>query len=442
MRRAIASWLLVILTACSNAPLDGEESVPATEKGPPPSASEQTTDAGDGPSFGEIVPVDAPGVTDTQIRIGAVTSAAEQAGLKLSDTVPGFEARIALENQAGGVHGRELVLAVNRDDGIMENDLTVTQLVTQDDVFAAAPVAPVLFTGVQELISDQVPTFGYNTSTDFQGAPNLFGFRGYLCYTCPVPAMPWLWRELERDRIGVLALGGIPQTQSCVDQIEAGVATYGTAEIVFEDAGIALGQTDFSAQVTQMIERDVDIVANCMDVNALLAVGEEMRKQRHDAIQMLFVGYEPELISAYSDALEGAWAMTTFTPFEIESPPPGLAAFLAAMEEIDGPLNEFSLSGWVAADLLIEGLNAAGPDFDRQKVIESINQITDYNAGGIIARQDWTIQHDGPAPESCVVFGEVVDGVLEPRFGAEGMPFSCFDTESPVLPDEPVYSAS
>ena len=48
-------------------------------------------------------------------------------------------------------------------------------------------------------------------------------------------------------------------------------------------------------------------------------------------------------------------------------------------------LTELAMVGWINADLAYQGIKAAGPDFDRQKVIDATNQMTDYTAGGLIA---------------------------------------------------------
>jgi branched-chain amino acid transport system substrate-binding protein len=54
--------------------------------------------------------------------------------------------------------------------------------------------------------------------------------------------------------------------------------------------------------------------------------------------------------------------------------------------------NETSLAGWINADLFYQGLKAAGPDFARQKVVDEINKMTDYTAGGLLARVGLPIQ--------------------------------------------------
>ena len=46
--------------------------------------------------------------------------------------------------------------------------------------------------------------------------------------------------------------------------------------------------------------------------------------------------------------------------------------------------------GWINASLAFDGLLAAGPEFDRDKVTAATNALTDFTAGGLIEPVDWT----------------------------------------------------
>ena len=54
---------------------------------------------------------------------------------------------------------------------------------------------------------------------------------------------------------------------------------------------------------------------------------------------------------------------------------------------------------WTAGStptLVYQGLLAAGPKFDRKKVIDATNEMTEFTAGGLIPPIDWTRQHEAP----------------------------------------------
>src|SRR3546814_12200449 len=75
------------------------------------------------------------------------------------------------------------------------------------------------------------------------------------------------------------------------------------------------------------------------------------------------------------------------------------------MEERGATVTEYSLHGWVMADLAYQGILAAGPQFDREAVIEATNQFTDYTGGGMTAPVDYSRQHNRPTIDDPVTNG-------------------------------------
>jgi hypothetical protein len=94
-----------------------------------------------------------------------------------------------------------------------------------------------------------------------------------------------------------------------------------------------------------------------------------------------------------------------------------------------------ALHGWVVADLFVTGLRAAGEDFTRASLVDAINEMTDYDAGGIIRPVDWTTAHEADTDEACTAFLQVEGGKLVPKFGEPGKPFVCFPTDTEALPE-------
>jgi hypothetical protein len=91
------------------------------------------------------------------------------------------------------------------------------------------------------------------------------------------------------------------------------------------------------------------------------------------------------------------------------------------------------------ADLFYQGLKAAGPEFTRQKVVDAINTMTDYRAGGLLPGIDWTTAHSRNPAQGCGVISKIRNGKFVPTFGKPGTPFVCFQAEpSPArLQDKP-----
>ena len=91
------------------------------------------------------------------------------------------------------------------------------------------------------------------------------------------------------------------------------------------------------------------------------------------------------------------------------------------MEETDSELSELAMMGWINATLAFDGLLAAGPEFDRDKVTAATNSLDRLDGWGVIEPIDWTTAHtpftDDTRPEDagdeCAAVVKVVDGEFE-----------------------------
>jgi len=429
-RRAIAVVVLVlavVAASCGNSTAGGK-------------AAAGTTGSG-GSTKGEVVSVDQPGVTDGEIRVGGVASVTNPLGGAYETAFQGVKAYFEMVNAAGGVHGRKLVLAAARDDKLVNNDAEVQGLLEQDRVFAVLPVASLLFSGATRLVREGVPTFGWVISTDWQGSPsdprrNMFGGTGsYLCLGCDQPVMAYLAKITKRHRIGVLAYN-VAQSTECANGWKATFDEYGDeagSRVVYMDRSLALGATDLSVQVDKMAEAKVDLLLTCMDLNGVITLAKEMKKQRLGAVQLLPNGYDQSLLDEYGDLFEGSYVFTSFVPLEVKPRPKGLTQFVEWMDRTGGHVTENSIIGWLNAALFVKGLRDAGPDFDRQKVIDAINRLTRFTADGIAAGMDWTIGHDRRGERACSAIVRIEDSKFVPVTVEEGSAWTCLSLESGKL---------
>jgi ABC-type branched-subunit amino acid transport system substrate-binding protein len=391
----------------------------------------------------QAVAVDAPGVSETEIRVGGVASITNPLSGKYDQVALGVKAYFQMVNESGGIYGRELNLVAEKDDNTSNNDAAVQELLTQDDVFAVLPVATLLYTGADRLVDAKVPTFGWNINAEWGGTAeeprdNLFGQNGsFLCLGCSSPVAAYVADQLDAKKIGLLAYN-VPQSADCATGDEKTFEQYagdGSATIVFADKAMAFGGGDFSVQVSQMKDAGVDLVVTCMDLQGVVALAREMKRQSLDAPQYLLNAYDPELLTDFGDLFQDSIVLTFFAPFEVEDPPEGLKTYLEWMEKTDTPANENTVNGWLNAALFVDGLREAGENFSRQKVIDAINSMTDWNGDGLLYGVDWTKQHiDVPNPQ-CNAFSRVDGDKFVPVFGEPGKPFVCLDADAEGVPE-------
>lgn len=390
----------------------------------------------------EQVAVDAPGVTDSEIRVGGVASVTNPLGGEYGGFFEGAKAYLELVNEEGGVHGREIVMAAERDDKVASNDVEVGALLTQDEVFAVLPIGSLLFTGADRLVEEGVPTFGWQINEEWAGTEeepreNLFGHSGsYLGIPTGNPTLPYIAQEEERTTAGLLAYS-VPQSADCLTGAKASIDLWGDEvglELGYEDAALAFGVTDLSVQVSNMKQAGVDIIYPCMDLQGVVTLAKELKKQGSDAIMTLPNAYDRTIIEDFGDLFQGAYIGTAFAPFETDPAPEGLEKYLAAMEEAGLEPTEPTTVGWLNAALFVEGLREAGPDFDRQKVIDAINEMTDWTAEGMLSGVDWTTAHfevDRP----CTAFTRVEGEEFVPALTQGDSPFVCLDRTSDTMPE-------
>jgi hypothetical protein len=133
--------------------------------------------------------------------------------------------------------------------------------------------------------------------------------------------------------------------------------------------------------------------------------------------QLYFTGYDQSTISqaGAGTALQNAYFSTTTVPLQPDYP--AAAKFLAALKQYDksyqGGIPGFGLvGGWLSADLMIRGLEAAGQNPTRQAFLTNLRQVTNYDAGGLL-----------PGPVSYTTFGQLASPQCEYFMQLKGSSF-------------------
>ncbi|MGZ4799279.1 MAG: ABC transporter substrate-binding protein [Acidimicrobiia bacterium] len=416
--------LTLVAMACSN----------ASDK---TSNSTSTTKGGGGSS----ATVDQPGVTKDTIRVGGVVSKTNLLNGPYASAFDGVKAYFDMVNSGGGIYGRKLELVSERDDQMGQNQQQVEGLLAQDNVFAVDPIATIFsFSGSQALVDAKVPTFGWNINTEYTGHPNLFGSNaGALCLGCVGAQQPFVAKALGKKKIGVLAYNQA-SSADCADGIQKSFDKYPTAKVVFLTKSVPFSLTgDFSVEVSQMKDKGVDLVLTCFDTGAALNLAKEMRKQGLNAIQYLPNGYDAKIVAANKQFFQNDVVGVMFAPFETKPQPPGLVQFNRWMDKAGYEKNETAMQGWISAAMLHEGLQGAGPNFTRQKVIDYLNRQKAMTVDGLIPARNWTVDHDINHNDVCTAYLKVNDGKFVPIFTQPGKPFMCLPDQPATLPAKATF---
>jgi ABC-type branched-subunit amino acid transport system substrate-binding protein len=390
------------------------------------------------PSSPSSTPGAVPGLSATTIRVGGVAGRTAPGSPAYDHAFLGARAYFDAVNQQGGVDGRRIRLVAALGDGSdgARDTTSVRELVERRDVFAVVPVATPSFTAGGYLAGHAVPTFGWSsgaTAADWSAGPTLFGTAGsYRCLTCAQLPAAFAARQAGATRAAVIGGPG-PGSAACARGLDAALTRYGPPVALVDQAPSA--PADDAAKLHGL---GVDFVALCGDTARAAALAQALRGAGTTGAHLFVTdGYAPAAAKQLGAQLDGVYTALGYLPVESAAGSSGMQQFVAAMKRRKVAPDEQALSGWLGAELFVAGLRAAGPHPTRRSVVDAVNKMTDFNAGGILPGVDWSAGGHGPARSACSAYVEAVGGKYVARFGQPGKPFVCF----PQLPDPATLDA-
>ncbi len=403
-----------------------------------------TTEAEAEIELGEFQPIEGvPGVTDETISFGMLgTGPSNPLGYCLMECFQnGAQAYFDYRNSLGGVHGRQLQFSQVLDDEVGNNQAKALELTIAQDVFGVF-LAPLVFSGLADLGSAAMPTFTTPpASGDASGLDSVFVAGGTLCTTCPRKQTVQAAVVAGGTKVASLGLGASQASKDCANNNVTTFEKWGPAvgvENVYLNDDLPFGfPNGVGPEVTAMKEAGVDYITTCIDVSSALLLEQELERQgMADVTVALPQGYgDTEFISTNGPLLEGDVLAVLFRPFEADTEGTMLETFLEWMEKGGYEVTDNALYAWIGADLAVQGLLAAGPQFDRASVVAAANELTEYTAGGITPPVDWSRQHTAPTTDDpvtngpaqdCMAFVIVRSGAVE-LANDPSTPWSCFD---------------
>src|SRR5437016_1876126 len=364
------------------------------------------------------------GVTSTEIDIGGIAAKTGPLANQYGPIFDGVQAYLDQVNAAGGVNGRKIKYTAQLDDQTLPS-LDVSQaraLVTQDNVFAVVGVATPIFAAGKYLGQNNIPTFGWNVNPEWSDGPSLFGEKGsYLNFTHQGPLVAYLANRVGAQKVGVVAYT-VSQSADCatgtINTFQKFAPQTGQ-QVVLKDTSLPFGFTDISGDITQLKNSGAQFVGTCMDPtgNTVLSKGLQEAGLYNQVKQYSPNGYDQSTLNQFAPLMEGVYCQTGFVPYA-HGFTQGMDSYLDAMAKIGAPVSDVTLAGWINADLFVTALKQVGSNVTRQNVINTINKMTHYTAGGISPGIDWTQQHSNPGPIDCNAFLQVQQGKFTSVFGS------------------------
>jgi ABC-type branched-subunit amino acid transport system substrate-binding protein len=411
-RVAVFTLLAVLAGACGNRAGDEDSGAPAG--GDDGGGTEVSSGSGAGAT--DV------GVTDDTITIGVVAD--------LTGVVPGLfkaapdavKAYAAMVNEAGGIHGRQLVVEVF-DTGTNDNGNRLAYEEACDAVFASVGSESAFDSGGVEAVTEcGFPHLaGFTTDDAVDELPFVFP-RTTPEYANVGPAR-WFAEEFpEAVANAAIVHGNIPVTERSADQLIEARESVGWSFAYRQAAGTL--ESNYTPIALELKNKGIQALTWVYDVNNIVRLQKSMREQGVEipVVDVTTQGYSQEYVEAAGPAAEGSYVGLTHVLLEEADEIPALEEYVTWLAEVapDEEPTSNGLQAWIRAEMFVEAATAVGPELTRDALIAELEQMTGFDAGGLIP----PIDVGDPVPkQGCFVIAQVRDGAYVRVFPESG--FHC-----------------
>ncbi|HEV3226480.1 MAG TPA: ABC transporter substrate-binding protein [Acidimicrobiales bacterium] len=333
---------------------------------------------------------DAPGVTDSEIKLGNIST--------ISGPVPNFgatgragaKAYLDYVNSQGGVCGRKLSL-VNGDDRL----------------------DPGINRSQTDQMKDSVFGFVGNTTVEDDGGADVIGGTNIAnCsliigsealkqsnFYSPNPIDPsgttngtvgiWSWMKANKGitKVGIVYPDN-PNAAARIQGYQTDIAQAGlTADPIIK---VSVTESNYVGVATQMKNAGDDAFITVLEVNGISKLAQAI-KQVGWQPKAPFYGaqaYGPQLPQLAGDAANGAIIGLTHDIVEGAGPAMQTMSQYYQASSSGQPLDFFAIMGWAAAKMCVDAIAAAGPAPTRDAVIAALNGLHNFTADDLLAPRD------------------------------------------------------
>lgn len=330
-----------------------------------------------------------PGVATGQVNIGMIYPNSGSAADLFAPYRAGVDARLGVENAAGGVYGRKISYSWADDESDLNSNLAAARtLVNSGNVFGLIE-ATTDATGSAAWLHDRdVPVVGTALEAVWSQYDNMFSYANFIKRGQSVTTWGDFVKARGGTRVAVLYSPLNDTSRIFRDKFVQSMQAAGLSVGVPIPANPT--SVDYAAVVAEIKAQHADALVGGMDPQTFITAA--VRAQLAGAHLKTIVttdGYDQRVIDQAGRYLAGTLAVSLgSSPFEENLPAD--REFLRAMAEyapqIQPQKTEIGLEGWIAADLLIRGLNAAGPCPTRAGFVRALRAVKDYNAGGLLPK--------------------------------------------------------
>jgi branched-chain amino acid transport system substrate-binding protein len=328
------------------------------------------------------------------ITIAMVTSLTGPGSSEFSQAPAGFNARIALQNAEGGVHGHQIKGMVLDDQTSPTQVVTAVQDALSKGAFGIVSTSPLFFEAAKYPNQQGVPVTGGFFDGPEWGTPpyqtNMFAAdAGSVDPKYPVNTGIGGFMKAHGGTV-VCSYGyGISpsSTRSAVGTVDSFTHAGGKEGVL--DTSIPFGSVAMTTPSLVAKQKGCNSFYAGLDDNSNFALATALKQAGVKPKVVVFpTGYEPNIIGgpAWAD-VQGGYFDSEFRPFQL--PDQGTKQMQSALEKYEhftsGQFPNFSqYESWLGADLMIKGLELGGSNPTRDGVNHALRNLKSYNGNGLL----------------------------------------------------------
>jgi ABC-type branched-subunit amino acid transport system substrate-binding protein len=345
------------------------------------------------------------------ITIVMITSLTGEGASEFSDAPVGFNARIALQNAEGGIDGHKINGVVLDDQTSPTEIVTAVQDALSKNAVGIVSTSPLFFLADKYPQQAGMPVTGGFFDGPEWGTPgftNMFASDvGSVNTKYPVNTAIGAFMKAHGGTVDCSYGYGISpsSSRSAVGTNLSFVHAGGKSGVL--DTSIPFGSVAMTTQALAAKQAGCNAFYAGLDDNSNDALATALQQEGLKPKVMVFpTGYEPGVIGTPAwTAVQGGYFETEFRPFSL--PNAGTEQMQKALEKYahfsSSAFPSFAqYESWLGADLMIKGLQLAGPTASHAAVIKALRGISSYNGNGLLPETiNYTNDFGKDLPKSC-----------------------------------------
>jgi branched-chain amino acid transport system substrate-binding protein len=372
----------------------------------------------------------APGVTAKTITIGLITSLTGSAAPEYTGIIPAAQARIDQQNAAGGVDGRQIKLVTADDASSPTQAATAAQVIVSKNVFGVIDESAFAFGSAPYLNQKGLPVTGGGYDGPEWGTKP---FTNMFSLAADDPKYPvndggaLFVKQQGGSSTSAFGYGESPSSTAAAKGYMLAAKHVGM-KASYLNTSIPFGSVATGPIALAMKQANVDSTYLPMDNNtnfALVTAAKQAGVPLKVAVSA--TGYGQSLLDDPSavQSAQGAYFESEAAPVELDNAATkNFASALATYAHFTGIPGFDYEQGFLAADLMIKGLEVAGQNPTRASFESGLHAVTSYDAGGLLPTPvNFNLSQFGLLPPTQCSYYLQLEGTKFIPVPADGKPF-------------------